>query len=317
MLTTELLRQQSALSALTDDQINAIADLSKNDEEVVIGKRFGELYRQLDETILKSTGVQRNGDEKTYLYLERAAKELQGKASQADEYSKQVAELTKEKARLEKVIADGGGDGETKKMLAQAQKDLAAVTKQYVDLKAESDKLTEKHAKEIIGIRIDNELALAQTGIQFKKDLPQAVTDVLLKQAVAKVKAMNPQYVDDGKGGKVLAFMGEDGSVRRNAENGLNPYTAKELVMADLKAMGVLDEGVQRTGTGTKPPQAGGGAGANEPISINGAKTQQEATDIITDMLMKRGMINGSREFQEAFSKAWADNNIQSLPFGN
>ena len=62
---------------------------------------------------------------------------------------------------------------------------------------------------------------------------------------------------------------------------------------------------------------AGGGAGANEPISINGAKTQQEATDIITDMLMKRGMINGSREFQEAFSKAWADNNIQSLPFGN
>ena len=314
MLTTELLKQQAALQGLTDVQLTAIADLSKNDEDVVIGKRFGELYRQLDETIEKSTGVKRDGDEKTYLYLERAAKELQGKAMQANDFAKQVAELTKEKDRLEKVIADGGGDGETKKMLAQAQKDLAAVTKQYVDLKAEYDQLGDKHAKELIGVRIDNELALAQTGIAFKKDLPKAVTDVLLSQAVAKVKAMNPQYVDDGKGGKVLAFMGEDGSIRRNAENGLNPLTAKELVLADLKAMGVIDEGVQRTGTGTKPPQPHSAA-TGERVSVTGAKTQVEATDIITDMLLKRGMVNGSKAFKEAFDNAWKDNNIQALPF--
>ena len=313
MLTTELLKQQSELQGLTEEQMAAIATLSQNDEDVVIGKRIGELYRQLDDTIQKSTGVQRNGDEKTYLYLERAAKELQGRAGKADEYAKQVADLTKEKSRLEKVIADGGADGETKKLLSQAQKDLASVTKQYVDLKADYDKAGEKHAKELIGIRIDNELALAQAGISFKKDLPKAVTDVLLKQAVAKVKAMNPQYVDDAKGGKVLAFVNEDGSIMRNAENGLNPYTAKELVMADLKAMGVLDEGVHRTGLGTTPPAASKAQGT-EPISVSGAKTQMEATDIITEMLLKRGMVNGSREFQENFNQAWADNNIKALP---
>lgn len=313
MLTTELLKQQSELQTLTDEQLNAIATLSQNDEDVVIGKRFSEVYRQLDETIAKNTGVQRNGDEKTYLYLERAAKELNGKASKADEYAKQVADLTKEKTRLEKVIADGGTDGETKKLLSQAQKDLAAVTKQYVDLKADYDKQADRQAKEIIGIRIDNELALAQAGISFKKDLPKAVTDVLLSQAVAKVKAMNPQYVDDGKGGKVLAFVGEDGSIRRNAENGLNPFTAKELVIADLKTMGVLDEGVQRTGTGTTPP-AKTGTPSNEPISVTGAKTQTEAAEIITNMLLKRGMVNGSREFTEAMTEAWKANNVQALP---
>ena len=106
MLTTELLKQQTELQGLTDEQMTAIATLSQNDEDVVIGKRIGELYRQLDDTIEKSTGVHRNGDEKTYLYLERAAKELQGKAGKADEYAKQVAELTKEKSRLEKVIDD-------------------------------------------------------------------------------------------------------------------------------------------------------------------------------------------------------------------
>ena len=112
MLTTELLKQQSELQGLTDEQMTAIATLSQNDEDAVIGKRFGEVYRQLDDIIQKSTGVQRNGDEKTYLYLERAAKELSGKAEQAGEYAKQLADMQKEKSRLEKVIADGGADGE-------------------------------------------------------------------------------------------------------------------------------------------------------------------------------------------------------------
>lgn len=314
MLTTELLKQQSELQGLTDEQMTAIATLSQNDEDAVIGKRFGEVYRQLDDIIQKSTGVQRNGDEKTYIYLERAAKELQGKAEQAGEYAKQVADLTKEKNRLEKVIADGGADGETKKLLSQAQKDLADVTKQYVSLKADYDKQGEKHAAEIIGIRIDNELALAKAGIMFKKDLPKAVTDVLLNQAVAKVKAMNPEYVNDGNGGKVLAFLGADGAVMRNAENGLKPYTAQELVLQDLKAMGVIDEGVKRAGTGTTPPAHEAGKGG-EPVSVSGARTQTEATDIITEMLLKRGLVNGSREFQENFTKAWEDNNIKALPF--
>lgn len=313
MLTTELLKQQSELQGLTDEQMTAIATLSQNDEDAVIGKRFGEVYRQLDDIIQKSTGVQRNGDEKTYIYLERAAKELQGKAEQAGEYAKQVADLQKEKNRLEKVIADGGADGETKKLLSQAQKDLADVTKQYVELKASYDKQGEKHAAEIIGIRIDNELALAKAGIMFKKDLPKAVTDVLLNQAVAKVKAMNPEYVNDGNGGKVLAFLGADGAVMRNAENGLKPYTAQELVLQDLKAMGVIDEGVKRAGTGTTPPAHEAGKGG-EPVSVSGARTQTEATDIITEMLLKRGLVNGSKEFQENFDKAWKDNNIKALP---
>lgn len=310
MLTDELLRRQTALQGLTDEQIEAIAELSKNDEDVVIGKRIGELYRQLDETIDKSTGIARNGDEKTYLYLERAAREIKSKS---DGFEKQVAELTKTKAKLEEAIAAGGGE-ETKRLLDQSKKDLQGVTKQYVELKAEYDKLGEKHQQEIVGIRIDNEFALAQSGIQFKKDLPKAVTDVLLSQAVAKVKAMNPQYVDDGKGGKVLAFMESDGSVKRNAENGLNPYTAKELVIADLKAMGVLDERVKGQGAGTKQP-TGTGAGGSEHVTITGAKTQREATDIITEMLLKRGMINGSKEFQAAFNEAWKGNNVQALPF--
>ena len=64
-----------ALAGLTDEQITAIETLSRNDEDVVIGARFGEVYRQMDSTNVKATGLKRNGDEKTYNYLASEAKQ--------------------------------------------------------------------------------------------------------------------------------------------------------------------------------------------------------------------------------------------------
>ena len=37
MLTIEMLRQSSALTGLTDTQLSAIAEMSRNDENTVIG----------------------------------------------------------------------------------------------------------------------------------------------------------------------------------------------------------------------------------------------------------------------------------------
>ena len=133
-----MLTADAALSALTDEQKNAIITMSKNDEEVVIGNRFREVYNKLDETIARETGIARNGDEKTYLYLERAAKELAGKANSVDGLNTKINDLTKEKDRLQKAL-DEGGDDATKKQLAQAVKDLDAVRKSYDSLKADYD----------------------------------------------------------------------------------------------------------------------------------------------------------------------------------
>ena len=72
MITNEMLSGDAVLNTLTDEQKTAIVAMSKNDEEVVIGNRFREVYNQLDATIARETGIARNGDEKTYLYLERA-----------------------------------------------------------------------------------------------------------------------------------------------------------------------------------------------------------------------------------------------------
>lgn len=313
-LTTDLLNANAATAALTDEQKNAIVEMSKNDETAVIGQKTGEIYGGLDSDILAASGIAKNGAEKTYDYAKRVIGEIKSQAGNAAELQNQVSELTKEKARLESVIAKGGADAETKRQLDQTKADLANVTKQYTDLKTEYDNAKSEHEKALFGLKIDGEFAKATSGIKFKADLPASVTSVLMKQAVDKVKGMNPEYIDDGNGGKVLAFM-ENGTPKRNPENNLRPFTAAELVTAELKTMGVLEDGRKQTGAGSQGGQGGNGGGS-KTVDISGATTQDQAHEIIAKQLMERGLINGSKEFNDAMADAWKENRelLRKLP---
>lgn len=313
MITIEMLQQQSALNGLTDEQRNAIVTLSKNDEEAVISKRFGEVYRQMDETIARETGIQRNGDEKTYVYLERAARELATKVNSIAGLNTRISELTTERDRLKKAVEDGTGDEKLRKDLQQAQRDLESVTNQYNTLKADYDKQKADHAAELINFRLDNELATAKGGIKFKAELPQTATDVLMQQAVGKIKSLKHEYVDDGNGGQRLVFIDANGAQMRNPEKQLEFYTVGDLLTKELKAMGVLDEGRKATGISTTPPKVSTQNGAIV-LDLSGVRTQTEAQEVIAQTLMKQGLTNGSKAFQEAMTQAWKDNNVKSLP---
>lgn len=311
MITVEMLAADAALAGLTDEQKNAIALMSKNDEEVVIGNRFREVYNKLDETIARETGIARNGDEKTYLYLERAAKELATKANSVEGLNTKITDLTRERDRLKEQIAKGG-DEALRKQLEQATKDLDGVRKQYDTLKADFDKAKTDHAAELFGIQIDNVLAGAKAGLKFKPEFPQAATDTLLAQALAKVKGMNPDFIDDGKGGKRLVFKGENGEIARDPENHLEPYTAEALLKKELRAMGILDEGRRAAGVSTTQPQQHLQQGAVVDLSL--ARNQQEADDILRKQLGAQGLIRGSKAYQDAYDAAWKEHNIIALP---
>ena len=313
-LTTELLNANGATAGLTDEQKTAIVEMSKNDETAVIGQKTGEIYGGLDADILAASGIAKNGAEKTYDYAKRVIGEIKGQAGNAAELQTKLTDSEKEVARLNGIIAKGGGDAETKRQLDQAKADLENVRNEFATLKTQFDQAKTDHEKELFGLRIDGELSKASAGLKFKADLPASVTSVLLQQAVAKVKGMNPEYIDDGMGGKVLAFM-ENGTTKRNPENNLRPYTAAELVAAELKTMGVLDDGRKQTGAGSQGGNDGNGGGA-KTVDITGATTQDEAHEIIAKQLMGRGLINGSKEFNDAMAAAWKENNdvIKALP---
>lgn len=309
-LTTEILKANAATAGLSDEQIKAVVEMSVNDEATVIGQKTGEIYGGLDADILAASGIAKNGTEKTYDYAKRVIGEVKSKADGAQS---QIAELSREKTRLEKALAEGGSDAETRKALNKANADLANVTKEYADLKTKYDNAEVEHQKAIFDMKIDGEFSKASAGIKFKADLPASVTSVLLSQAIAKVKGMNPEYIDDGNGGKVLAF-NENGTTMRNPENNLRPYTASELISKELKTMGVLEEGRKQTGAGSKEiPGGGSGAGG---VDISGARTQDEAQEMIAKELMRQGKVNGSKEFAKAMAEAWKANKeiIKALP---
>lgn len=302
MLTREILESNEALASLTDEQVEAIVTLSKNDEDQVIGTRIGEVYRKMDETIETNLGVKRDGDEKTYKFLERAAKIV---AAQRNDLQTKVVEL-------EKSIADGSVDEQTKKELDQAKADLEKVRKDYADLQTKSGRAVVEHAKELLSIRVGHELEVAASDLRIKSDIPEGVAKMIMSQAVAKVKAMSPDYIDGEDGTRVLVFKDAEGAILRNKENQLKPYTAAELVRDELKALDVLAENIQRTGAG-----AGGGKqgaqGTGSGVVIN-AQTRRQAQEQIRTALLAQGLKEFSTEYNDRFSAVWKENNVSSLP---
>jgi len=314
-LTRETIIANAALANLTDDQIKALETLSTNDENTVIGKKTGEIYREMDTKIKEITGVERNGDEKTYLYLARAATGLKDQVKDLEGFKTQVDTLTKEKTRLEKAISDGATDAETKKQLTQAKADLTAITNQYNTLKTEHDTAKTTHEQAIFDVTVKHDLSAATAGVKLKAELPKSVTDLLLNQALDKVKAMKPEYIDNGQGGKQLVFKDEAGAIMRNPENQLNPFTAADLVQKELKALGVLDEGRKAAGGGTGGEGGQGGqGGGGTVIDVKSAKTRVEANEAIGATLMAQGLTVGSDAYDAAMTQAWRDNNVAVLP---
>lgn len=308
MITREILVANAALAGLTEDQINAIITISTNDTNAEVGSQLGSVYRRLDEAIKNGTGIERNGAEKTYDYLPRAISAMKESLGDTTSLKAQIDTLTAEKTRLEGEIAKGGS-AELQRQLDQTKAELANTKTQYNEIQAQLTKAQADHQTEIFGMRVENELSVAAKGITFKPEIPASVTSILLKNATDKIKGMNPDYIDNGVGGKVLVFRDATGAIRNNRNNQLNPYTAEELLLEELADVIAAKRTV--TGSGTKPDPYTGGTGT---FDLTGAKTRTEAHEILTKALMEQGMVQGSDEFETAMSKAWAENEISKLP---
>ena len=307
MITADILKANEQLAKLTDEQIASIVTLSTNDVNAEIGKKIGELYRQLDTTIDTSTGIARKGDEKTYNYLERAIKELKGSMPNVDEMKGKIKTLTDEKIRLEALIAEGSKDTETAQLLNQAKAELKSTKDLYLGLQTKFDEQAKTHKSELFGLRVENELTNALNGLKFKAEIPANVTKTFVNAAISKVKGLNPDYVDEVNGGKRLVFRDANGVVISNPTN-LAPYTAAELLGNELKDI-IAIKGAKGTGT-----QVEGGGINSDTVTIGNARTQQEAMTIISKSLCAQGLTAGSKEFQTKLDAAWAENKVKSLP---
>lgn len=306
MITLEMLNGNEGLKGLTPDQKEAIVTLSRNDENAVIGERFGEVYRQMDETIVNALGIPRNGDEKTYLYLQRAANEFKGKYADYDGLKGQIDSLKNEKAALEAKIESGAGDSSLKEQYENVKKELQATKEQFNTLKGEKDALEAQHKQQLMGLRIDAEMAKAKDGLKFRSGMSEAAIQSLVDAAVVKVKGYSPKFETDNNGKENLRFYDSNGVIMNNPDNNLNPFTPKELLLRELKPYDIIDNAAR------------GGAGGNQtpPSRATGfsGSTREQAVAEIEKELATKGFVKGTEAYENEMFRLYEENNIDSLP---
>lgn len=311
MLTIDMLKQSTALTGLSEAQLIAIAEMSKNDENTVIGTKIGALHGQYDTDIFGITGIKKNDGEKSYEYAKRVLNSYKSKIESSKAVKEQLdaanAKVQELQARLEK----GTGDEELKKQLKDAKTQVTQLQAQLQAKEAEFKTKNDELVKEIKQTHIDYAFQAATVGLKFKAGITEPIQKTLLNAAKAEVLSKGtPDFVDDEQGGKKLVLRDAAGNILNNPANNLNPYTLKELVM-ETSLKDVIDTGKQQTGGGTKPGCQGGQGGT---LDMSGIKTQVEADRIIEQHLLANGLTRDSAEFAEQSLQLRTENNVANLP---
>lgn len=313
MLTIEMLRQSSALTSLTDDQLNAIAEMSRNDENTVIGTKIGALHGQYDADILGITGIKKKDGEKSYDYAKRVLGEYKTKAESTKTIQTQLTAAQAQVAELQSKLEKGAGDETLKQQLKDAK---AQVTQLQTQLQTKETEFNTKKAefdKTIKDTHVDYAFQAATAGLKFKSGITEPIQKTLLNAAKAEVLAKGtPDFIEDGQGGKKLVIRGADGNILNNPKNNLNPYTMQELVM-ETSLKDVIDTGRQQTGGGTGGFGSGSG-GTGGTLDLSGIKSQVEADKAIEAHLLANGLTRDSQEFADQSMQLRTENNVASLP---
>lgn len=314
MITIEMLNQNPAVSGLTDAQKEVIAEMSRNDENTVIGTKIGALHGQYDSDILGITGIVKNAGEKSYDYAKRVLNDYKGQLGSVTDLQSKLTKAEKQITELQDKLAKGEGDDALRQQLKDTK---AQVTQLQAQLTAKETALTTEKAKydaDLKQVHIDYAFSAATSGLKFKDGITDSVQKVLVNAAKTEVLAKGtPDFIDDGQGGQRLVMRDANGVILNNPKNNLNPYTLQELVM-ETSLKDVLDAGKQQTGGGTKPLTGGGAGGSDTLLDLSAAKSQVEADKIISNHLLANGLTRDSAEFAEQSMQLRNEHKVSDLP---
>jgi len=305
-LTKDILKKNTLLAELSDEQLAAIETLSVNDENDVIAKKTGEIYGNIDRDITEVTGLSKPEKMRTFDWL----KNLLPDVKKVKDYKTQIETLSTEKQELEKKLAKGGNvDEELKKQIEAKDKKIESMQKQFdADKKLLEDKSTNLE-KRNFDLRMDFESKSAEAHIEFIDAIPESTRPLLIKHARTEILSeYDVDSIDDGKGGKKTVFK-KDGVIANNPDNDLKPYTLEDLYKNKLKDN--LKTGAKKQGAGSGAGPTGGGSST---FDLTGVKTQVDANDAISKHLMDKGLARGSEEFTKEFDQISADNKVNELP---
>lgn len=308
-LTPEVLKSNTTLTGLTDEQLATIATLSANDEASVVNTKIGEHHGLIENDVLTVTGVAKATGEKSYEYLKRVLNTYHNTVKNTAGIEAKIAEKEAKITELETAIASGKGTEAITQKLRDAEDQLRTLRTTYDTEKAGWEEERTGFANKLTSMQIGAEFAKAVSTLTFKAEYPESVQKILLETAQNKIlAAYTPDWVDIA-GVKTAVFRDTAGSILQNPANKLNPYTATELLTEQLKD--VLDTGQKRSGAGSNNHTEG------QPTtlaSIAGAKSQIDADRMIKQHLLEMGLRNGSAEMAKEMAKIRTELSVEKLP---
>ena len=307
-LTEQSIKEQKVLETLTPEQISALTTLSQNDETIVVGKKFGEIHGEYD-TLMATIGYPKQQGIKSSDHVKTIISDLKTKAESTKTLSTEINTLKSEIETYKEKIKSGQGSELIAQQLKDAQKQLSD-TKALLDTeKANWSKEKDQFTSEISQVKLNTEFEKAVAGLKFKATIPESLQKIAIDSAKAAILATNKAEWVENNGNKVLVFRDAAGNIVTNPANAYNAMTPQELIKAQLKD--VLDDGKQQTGTGTGEP---GRPPVVQLTDLTGAKSQEQADEIIVKHLLQKGMVRSNPEFQKEFTKIRVDNKVSSLP---
>lgn len=307
MLTVDMLKQNSALANLPDTALTAIAEMSKNDENTVIGNRIGALHGQYDNDIFGITGIKKNDGEKSYDYNKRILNSYKAKVDKANEIKNELEQAKIKIVELENKTGDStlrGQLNDAKAQVSQLQEQLKAKEADIATQKA-------KYQADLTNTHVDYAFKAATAGLKFKSGITEPIQKTLLEAAKAEILAKGtPEFIDNN-GTRTLVIRNANGNIINNPKNNLNPYTIAELVM-ETALKDVIDTGNRQTGAGTN--DNANGKKDTALFDLSGVKNQIEADKAIENYLLSNGLTRDSAEFAEQSLQLRKENDVAGLP---
>ena len=314
MLTQEILKANTALATLTPEQLDAIAAMSKNDETRQIADVTGKIHAAYEKDITEITGKDKPQGVKTYAWLKTEMTSLKSAAESGTALKTQITELTAERDRLKKAV-ESGGDKEIQTQLATVRGQLDAAKTKYATELETLTKERDAAKQQAETLELDQLWKGAAGKLQFKEGTDETVRDLVLDAAKTQLLGKYELVKTQTTAGTKISFKDKaTGNIVANPERNLDPMTADELLASQPAIKALLGGQRQQGGTdsgGKTQPGPGGNQGSK--LDVSAAKTQSEASQIITDTLRAQGIAKGTAKFTEAYKEAWTDE-VKALP---
>jgi hypothetical protein len=273
--------------------------LSVNDENVVIGNKVGEIHGKYDIDIETLTGVKKDNGEKTYDYLKRTVSPIKAKVTDLES---KIQSNDAKIAELEGKIKEGKGSEAIVQKLADLEQKNSELLNQYNTDKSNWEKSLETSNKEKTSLKLSFEFEKSLVGVEFSQTIPESLRNIAINAAKSKLQNdYTPDWVDGN-----LVFRDKDGKVVLNKDKQLEPFSAKDLLMNELKD--IVADGTQSKGAGSK---GGKGQGSNE-FTIT-ESTQVGADLEIRKYLLSKGMARGTAEFEAEHARIRKENKVSEL----